>query len=64
MAALYYYFRLAYKHLLHGNKTMTCRLAYITAVFFFFLSLVLHQTRTANVLTRHPFMQALFLSQF
>ena len=36
MAALYYYFRLAYKHLLHGNKTMTCRLAYITAVFFFF----------------------------
>ena len=36
MAALYYYFRLAYKHLLHGNKTMTCRLAYITAVFFLF----------------------------
>ena len=71
MAALYYYFRLAYKHLLHGNKIMTCRLAYrsITAVFFlffffFFFSLVLHQTRTANVLTRHPFMQALFLSQF
>ena len=66
MAALYYYFRLAYKHLLHGNKIMTCRLAYrsITAVFFLFFSLVLHQTRTANVLTRHPFMQALFLSQF
>ena len=36
MAALYYYFRLAYKHLLHRNKTMTCRLAYITAVFFLF----------------------------
>ena len=40
MAALYYYFHIAYNHLLHGNKTMTCRLAYITAVlflsFFFF----------------------------
>ena len=38
MAALYYYFRLAYKHLLHGNKIMTCRLAYRSITAFFFLS--------------------------
>ena len=42
---------------------MTCRLVYITADFLF-LSLVVHRTRTAKVLTCHSLMQALFLSQF
>ena len=34
MAALYTHFRLAYKHLLHGNKINKIRLAYITVAFF------------------------------
>ena len=48
MAALYYYFRLAYKHLLHGNK-----ISLYYRRFLLFFSLALHRTRTAKVLTRH-----------
>ena len=68
MATLYHYFRLAYKHLLHGNKISdvpSC-LYYrrFLLFFFFFFYLVVHRTSTAKVLTRHSLMQALFLSQF